>query len=414
VHLSSVLKALQIEAFRSAIEEGWPESCRTQPGEGIFFLSDSFVSEAAVYVGLSQKEQNETVQAATRIRKNPELKTLAWHAFCRLQADQGLSGWPEKFPGIPDGALLYLLVLFARYPQVRALHETHAVPHTVVADTMADIDESLRRYRRKHRQPGLFPAQAGNWLQHHMKGRIYRLGRLKYIPRKFPGECYVYRHRSNGEVVVLAVEGLCFRADGQKNGASWIIETQGLWTSRFCTNGEWIEGHVIDPVHGAASSQSVRLRKDDWLRVLAPGDPVLDIHISSDASLNLGDCIHSVNLAMQFFSRHFPEQPVPQALVCNSWLLDAQLALYLRPESNIINFQRQFYLYPVGCDAWSSFRFVFDMDIPYGSQDEPDMNALPRETRLQRALVDHVQAGGRWRKGGGFILTAHLPWERES
>jgi GNAT-like C-terminal domain len=37
--------------------------------------------------------------------------------------------------------------------------------------------------------------------------------------------------------------------------------------------------------------------------------------------------------------------------ICTSWLLDDQLAAYLKPDSNIIRFQRRFSLLPDSSDG---------------------------------------------------------------
>lgn len=73
-----------------------------------------------------------------------------------------------------------------------------------------------------------------------------------------------------------------------------------------------------------------------------------------------------------------------------SWLLDPQLADHLPEESNIVRFQRRFE--PVadfGIDDHKVLEFVFHTL-------DPDLDRLPRETRLQRAIVDHLRGGGHW------------------
>jgi hypothetical protein len=72
---------------------------------------------------------------------------------------------------------------------------------------------------------------------------------------------------------------------------------------------------------------------------------------------------------------------------------------YLPEDSNIVRFQRRFelepYEEPEGLDAdEEALRFVFrTLTTP--------LDQLPRNTTLQRAIGDHLKAGGhwRWRKG---------------
>lgn len=131
-----------------------------------------------------------------------------------------------------------------------------------------------------------------------------------------------------------------------------------------------------------------------------PGDPVLSIHIPDYAGpMTPAACDDAFARALSFFPRHIPEQPTTLA-VCHSWLLDPQLGDYLAPTSNIIRFQRRFrhahYHVP---DNTSVLRFVFGR-IP------PDLSELPRQTTLQRALLDHVAAGRDWHFVSGWLLLA--------
>ncbi len=107
-------------------------------------------------------------------------------------------------------------------------------------------------------------------------------------------------------------------------------------------------------------------------------------------------CDASFERAKEFFARHFPEERYEIA-VCHSWLLDDQLAEYLPEDANIIRFQQRFRpAYRPDDDDEVMMRFVFGRITP--AQDE-----LPRRTTLERAIVDHLKAGRRWRGGAGWL-----------
>jgi hypothetical protein len=213
----------------------------------------------------------------------------------------------------------------------------------------------------------------------------------------------VYRHSSTGEIVTMATEqGRC-RRDVLLDGAAGATDPQA-WTPRLDITDSRIEGHVVDARTGRVSATATRLDRVQWERIEPRA--CLDVHIPAGEPLLARSCRDSMAQAVAFTRRHFPNEPA-DALVCTTWLLDPQLAQYLGPESNIVQFQRLFHLYPAGCDAWSMYRFVFDMELtlPYGQESPPDLTLLPRQTRLQRAAIEHVEHGGRWYKFGGFILT---------
>ncbi|AZM57535.1 acyltransferase [Streptomyces sp. WAC 01529] len=130
-----------------------------------------------------------------------------------------------------------------------------------------------------------------------------------------------------------------------------------------------------------------------------PGDPCLNLHINDfRGPLTPRACDRSIELAKEFFARHFPEERYETA-VCHSWLLDPQLREYLPTDSNIVRFQERFRLadgYGDEPDDGDPVRFVFgDPDLPVAE--------LPRRTKVERAIGDHLRAGGHWYGGHGWF-----------
>jgi hypothetical protein len=130
---------------------------------------------------------------------------------------------------------------------------------------------------------------------------------------------------------------------------------------------------------------------------LGRGELALGLHIPESGPLTPRRCDESLQLAREFFPRHFPSEPY-QVATCDSWLLDPQLAEYLPPDSNIIAFQRRFQLLPGGGEGNESvMRFVFHtLGTP--------LDQLPRRTTLERAVVAHIQAGRRWQTRTGWLV----------
>jgi GNAT-like C-terminal domain/N-acyltransferase N-terminal domain len=136
-----------------------------------------------------------------------------------------------------------------------------------------------------------------------------------------------------------------------------------------------------------------------WTTLGAPfaaGDPVLDLHIPPTGPLTPEAVDGSFSLARAFFGKHFPADDSRWG-VCTSWLLDPQLRRYLPGDSNIIRFQRR-------------FRLDSDLELPgdesiiefvFRRVDTP-LNELPRRTSLHRAVIDHLDNGGRWRMRRGW------------
>ncbi|MEU8817548.1 acyltransferase domain-containing protein [Actinoplanes sp. NPDC048796] len=123
------------------------------------------------------------------------------------------------------------------------------------------------------------------------------------------------------------------------------------------------------------------------------GDTTIDLHIPEAGPLTPAAIDASLDEARAFFPRHFPEEYY-EGFTCGSWLLDPQLLDYLPADSNIARFQRRFeilpYEEPEGLDAdVETRRFVFrTLTTP--------LDQLPRDTVLQRAVIDHLTAGHHW------------------
>ncbi len=126
------------------------------------------------------------------------------------------------------------------------------------------------------------------------------------------------------------------------------------------------------------------------------GDPAFGVHIPESGPLTPEACDDSLAQAEVFFARHFPQTPTRLA-ICNSWLLDPQLADYLAPDSNIMRFQRRFKLVGDGYDGDADvLRFVFHRIAP-------NIDELPQRTTLERAIVAHLSAGRHWQNRTGWL-----------
>jgi hypothetical protein len=128
-----------------------------------------------------------------------------------------------------------------------------------------------------------------------------------------------------------------------------------------------------------------------------PGSPALEVHVPEFfGPLSPRACDESFDQARRFFPRHFPDETYRVA-ACHSWLLDEQLARYLPGDANIISFQRRFRpAYRLDPHDDAVLRFVF-------GRDDVDLDRLPRRTTLERAVIDHLEAGRHWYGGAGWL-----------
>ncbi|WP_254645146.1 acyltransferase domain-containing protein [Streptomyces sp. BV286] len=129
-----------------------------------------------------------------------------------------------------------------------------------------------------------------------------------------------------------------------------------------------------------------------------PGELCLSLHIADfRGPLSPEACDRSLDLAREFFARHYPDEHYEVA-VCHSWLLDPQLKRYLPADSNIVRFQERFRVAheETKADDKAPVGFVFgDPELP--------VEDLPRRTGVERAVGDHLRAGGHWYGGQGWF-----------
>ncbi|MCL8010668.1 acyltransferase domain-containing protein [Streptomyces sp. AS02] len=131
---------------------------------------------------------------------------------------------------------------------------------------------------------------------------------------------------------------------------------------------------------------------------VGPDSPCLNLHIPDfHGPLTPAAVDRSLALAREFFAAHFPEARY-RVVTCHSWLLDTQLRKYLPEDSNIVRFQERFRIAraePEPSDT-EPVQFVFgDPELP--------VEGLPRRTAVERAVGDHLRAGGHWYVGHGWL-----------
>lgn len=131
---------------------------------------------------------------------------------------------------------------------------------------------------------------------------------------------------------------------------------------------------------------------------VGPDSPCLNLHIPDfQGPLTPAAVDRSLALAREFFPLRFGEER-PRVVTCHSWLLDTQLRKYLPGDSNIVRFQERFRIARAQTEPADTepVQFVFgDPELP--------VEGLPRRTAVERAVGDHLRAGGHWYVGHGWL-----------
>ena len=395
--LNDLLTALGVGHAREVLAEYWDQSESTFPVERPRFLEPKIIIETREFACLPSKVDPELNETARRITASPELLHLAWHCHCLLYEHLDYEApkirqWPilTEALGERSGAF-YLLIALDAIPRMRVLHERLGIPEQVSRDSCYHYTESLRTYHEHHDgRFGVLPRTL-YWLRNHIKGDLYRLGRYEYMVKPFRGRLKAYRHRRTRKVIALAADGERFDAEGFVASP----DSPDAWCASLTETGERVVGFPIAP-HGHAVHREVTLPLSEWELALSPGDTVLEVHIPAGGNMTLERCRESMQQALEFFPRYFPDKTFV-GFACTSWILNPQLEQIYRPDSNMVIWQRELYLFPVASGDRSGVYFIF-------GEDDIDVDSAPRDTSLRRALLDHMAAGGRLIGGGMFML----------
>ena len=118
------------------------------------------------------------------------------------------------------------------------------------------------------------------------------------------------------------------------------------------------------------------------------------LHIPADADLSDGAVDASLAAARAFFPKHFPAFADAE-YVCESWMLSPALGEILPETSRVRRFSERFSVV-----FWEEDSPAF-RDWIFPSAVAAPVEELPEETSLQRAVKQHLLAGGKmgWAEG---------------
>ena len=339
---------------------------------------------------------DELAAVAASVRADAALQSI----FTEFHEKTALRGeWHREWsdlPMHPDAqaalgdrvTLFYLLAYLAALPYTYREYERRGISLEIF---WASMDDIRRYYLHAYELEGAWRYRNFAWIWRHLSCELFRLGRLQFMLLPFEGRVTALRKRASTEILLLADPAVRLRADGyalgagrRESGAPASEEETGGWLPVFeeCADG-W-RGNPVSP-YGYALKEEIFLPSAEWEVALRQGDTVLDIHIPPTDPFKVEDCRDSLRQAYAFFARYSPERPI-KASFCHTWFFTPQLQQLLPPESNVVRFQREFYLFPFAGGPGFLWTFVFGEKIT-------DPAAAPRDTSLRRAVLDWLAAG---------------------
>lgn len=308
-------------------------------GEQLESPEPGWALEVLGRLGLSQADGAEIVAGLPIVWKSDVWRWLLGHCRARLEQAIGDIESPRgMLPRLPAhlgaaGRCFPIYVYLVTLPVTLEWQAERGIPEEVSWTTLSDIARHVAIHRRVH---GTVGVDAPDWMTLHLRGLIYECGRLQYNLMRLGGTPF----------------------------------SPGIWYETAET-----------------------LRRGVGFRSC---DEALGVHIPEGRPLTPGSCQESHEAARTFFERYFPAE-CRRLAVCESWLLDDQLAQYLPAHSNIVEFQRSYVTVPGWVVSDEEIcEFVF-------RKRRINLDEAPQGTTLERAVVKHLQGGRHWRVRCGWF-----------
>ena len=304
-----------------------------------------------------------------------------FEAFFRLTSPQlaaercfFLSQYMKHFAEQQEG-IVYAAVFGQALPELAERLKQECRNHRILEDTLADYGIWARRYERETGRVGIGEYK---WMCVLFCQKIYRIGRLQYEKILYREPYYLFRSRTDGDYRIVPQAGMeVLRRDAAGGQAH---------TLRY---------YPVEERQARILSERAKLNMDEYELVLAPGMPVLNLHVPEGEPL----LPRQVDKSLQAAASFFRERNYPSVIgVCDSWLLDPATEEYACASENILDFQRRFRKYPLEKEGSDAINRIFGRK--YGKE-KPEN--FPEKTSLQRSLKNYLLQGGTLRDTGGFL-----------
>jgi hypothetical protein len=369
------------------------------PGE---VLSEAEVARWCAVAGLSEPSTRALTGLAAGLPDEPELLAavgdLYRTLYCTAEDPNPAMARVTALAGERAGTVNALLILLS-IPLVTARQQARGVPPDL---TRAVNDRHGIGWLRSLDDPG--PVSVTDWhplwFRTVASGRLYRAGRLEFEPIGFKHPFEAWRSAA-GTTVLVACDGVRLSADGFLTG-------EPTWTARSQERDGVLTANPVLPT-GEVRREPVRLPLAGWRRVLAPGGPLLDLHVPHGTDLD-PDVLRDALERAWALNAEFEPDHHPVGFVCASWLFCPQLPEILgepgRPatgrDSKILRWHEEGYLFPDAAGDGSFLNWAFGARTI-------DPAVAPRDTRLRRGALRRLAAGLPLRSGGWLLLAADRP-----
>ena len=357
------------------------------------------VSLCVEYLNMPEAHWALAVKTAEWIESHPMAKRLTVDALDAMnrgvRGDAGTAARSLKeyvkmmAPELTEGvnSMIFALAL----PQTLKNMRAEGVSEEIIRDTLSDYGVWARFYEKLTGKTGI--GESG-WEMNFHTGRIVKLGRVQFETSIFHAPYAIYRHKTTGEIIVAAMNGVGV----DKNGFIAVGDKpeEAVFSAALSMDGGVMKCNRVDTVNARILPETAEYALNDLEPVLMEGMRVLNMHIPETGPMGVEEVAQSLKMAKEYFAaKGYPNS----VAVCESWLLDPALMTYGEGCGNILSFQNRFAKFPWPTEESDAVNRVFGRGT-----DVSDLTALKEDTRLQRGLKAYLIADRPLRDAGGVLM----------
>ena len=386
--------AEQLNAWKFSAAAGFDESCEVPDAEllrqtvGAWQCAETLLEELTVLA--------DTVRQTEALRRWFFFRQKL-HFFDITPQVVGEKEIPKltELLGAAGDAQFNLLLALSAHSLRCATYRKLGVPEKYAVAPLAALELTANEFKKTHGFFG-FPVGLLHWSSHYVAGRLFRIGRLEYMPREPPPLLPAgFRHRRSRKIVLLARDGWLFNAAGLRLGPD-ESPAGAAFRSRIYGVPGGLAGTPIDPRGFARIGERFTVLDAEYEPLYLPWSFTAEIHIPGGGGMTMDLCKESLREAQWFFPRYLGRQV--EFFWCASWVLNPELAREL-PESNIAALQSRCYLTPHYATPDAGLNFVF-------GRTDGDWLKYPTDNSLRRAFHRIIARGERLRSGAMMIDKA--------
>lgn len=397
MNLQQMQNALAIRSIPACFAEFYPSLESTYLARSREILAPAYIQKALSDCHALEDYRDLVLAAAEEVGQNEAMCLLVCLLEQWLRSDGNMADaayTPPEGEGLAFD-FLHLFPVIPTIPENMAHLRNRGLPEEIIFATMGEYDFCVNMCNTRMGRPA-FDRSRLNWISRLVHNRLIRIGRFKYdLPGTYMKGARVYRNAA-GDLTILADDLLIHRS-GRILGSVGHTDEEGSFHALITETEDTFIGHKA--VDGIVEKERTILPKAQWSLCLSPEDPMPQIHIPSEGSFDRKTIADAFAQAKEIFARCYPDYPF-KAIFCSTWLLSRDLRKILKPTSNILGFQDFFTYIPFQSNGKLVFSFAFRMSpaIP------EDLEALPENTSLLRAVKQLYLEGGYVHEGAGFFF----------